>query len=469
MEEMRYQQRVQELMEPEAIDRLRERNLTFREIYEYEEHRKHLRRSVVYNDLPAICIDTEAKVTTETRRQADLFFERIRQGTGFRSYKLLEKQRFFQALIHAVKIALWRQGCLMIPRNLNHPDCTKARLQVIDASTELGLFREYRSPKGSPKMSRLLPLEPLVELTSVDPWTFDKAQDKQYVFLIDRDSEEEILVPRNHPVVKKIQHRLELINHVNSSHVIRVQPDVVLGSEEMTCPRRLRPIHYARFTNDFEHHGRLYTGKYGHQSLPQRQRKSISFDGEPCVELNFSGMHPRMLYHLEGLDFREDPYRLWGADTSPGLRLLAKVLVNTAINAQTKESAISACNYAMCTKTKSTDERGKSIPKTGASLRRARELYDAYQQANVRFEDVYALALQHHAPIAKYFGSDYGIKLMRLDSQIALNVMAHFAKHQRPCLSCHDSFLVPRSAEEELRHQMVEAYVDRLGFPPIIK
>jgi len=265
-----------------------------------------------------------------------------------------------------------------------------------------------------------------------------------------------------HPVAADTRLRLELINTVNSRFSITFRPENP-WKHDFIGIRRLRPIHYARFTDNFDLHGRLYTRRYGHQSLSEAERQTIEFDGEPCVELDYGGMHPRMLYHQCGLDCQGDPYSLWGEKTTDAQRLLAKRLVNAAINARTPSKAIAACNYRVRLMT----DTGKR--KRGKKLERALQLRDALQETGLSFKQVHALAETFHRPIASLFGRDMGIQLMRIDSAIALDVLHHFAVKGIPALGCHDSFIVPRSYREELRQVMDEFYQRRLGFPPVIK
>jgi hypothetical protein len=56
--------------------------------------------------------------------------------------------------------------------------------------------------------------------------------------------------------------------------------------------------------------GRLWTrGEFSAQSLPKKMRKGILIDGQPVAELDYSGMLPRMLYHMARIDPKGDVYR----------------------------------------------------------------------------------------------------------------------------------------------------------------
>jgi hypothetical protein len=234
--------------------------------------------------------------------------------------------------------------------------------------------------------------------------------------------------------------------------------------------RQIRPIHYAIFTEDWERHGRLYTGRYGHQSLRKIERRTIEFNGCPSVELDYSGMHPRLLYHLGRIDYRGDPYKLWGKQTTKPQRLLAKTVVNAALNARSRQAAISACNLETSVWTQERDADGKPIrKKEGDALREARQLLKARKESGLTFGQMYDLAVVRHPQIAHHFGNDMGIKLMRIDSAIAIDIMYELAKQAIPCLCCHDSFIVPEYHEQQLRELMNRFYHLRLHRYPVVK
>lgn len=74
----------------------------------------------------------------------------------------------------------------------------------------------------------------------------------------------------------------------------------------------------------FDEGGRFYCQL---QNLPKKQRVHLRFDTEPTIEMDFSGMHPHLLYHLQGDDFNGDPYAIEGFK-----REAVKVAFNTLIN-----------------------------------------------------------------------------------------------------------------------------------------
>lgn len=85
--------------------------------------------------------------------------------------------------------------------------------------------------------------------------------------------------------------------------------DLAIPEEELEkyiTPRN--QLHRVFNNGNFEHGGR----HYGHwiQEIPRGLRKEIVIDGKSTVEIDFSSLHPRLLYGMEGLklDDNYDPY-----------------------------------------------------------------------------------------------------------------------------------------------------------------
>lgn len=379
-------------------------------------------------------------------------------------YKQEEKRKLFDALLIATNRAVHEEGVLRYSRNMADPEYSKVRLQVIEAAVASGLFESVKSPKGSPRMSRLIPTDELLDLMPTDPWAYENPDPSQPVRLVERNPERsELPVDPSHPTVVEYTRKLKLVNEVNTRYKITARRLLPRRSLFGT-PHQLRPVHYAVFTGSMDLHGRLYTGRFGHQALRAMERQWICFDGEPSVELDYSAFHPRMLYHLEGLECLSDPYSLWGADTTDNQREMVKHLLSALINADTELAAIRACNYA------TSDYRCKRDRKVGKELDDARALRDTVRATGLSFAGILPLARERHYRINKYFCSDIGVQLMNKDSRIALNVLYHFARRDIPCLGMHDSFIVPAHAEAELKEVMHRSYRNVVGdFSPEVK
>jgi hypothetical protein len=192
--------------------------------------------------------------------------------------------------------------------------------------------------------------------------------------------------------------------------------DIVLPAMQTTMTRIFN-------NGSFDQGGRFYCQL---QNLRKDQRIHLRFDDEPTVEIDFTGMHPHLLYQLQGESFNGDPYGLNGFD-----RDTVKVAFNTLINRNgSKHNGSFATSLAW---------------NLGITAAKADELETA----------LYKL---HHR-IAGYFNTGYGLKLQKLDSQIAYDVMTHFFMQlKRPVLMIHDSAIVSVRDVETLKLCMVDAY-----------
>jgi hypothetical protein len=76
---------------------------------------------------------------------------------------------------------------------------------------------------------------------------------------------------------------------------------------------------------------------------------------------------------------------------------------------------------------------------------------------------LYEALVHRHADVADAFGSDEGIDLMRLDSDITVDVLLQCQKRDIPVLPVHDSMIVPQRDDETVRGIMEAAYRDRTG------
>ena len=87
----------------------------------------------------------------------------------------------------------------------------------------------------------------------------------------------------------------------------------------------------------------------GGRDVPKDYRLKIKMDGVLTTEIDFSGLHIVILYAQEGInywaDVNDDPYelhRINDIDPEIDLRAAAKLLLLTAINAETETKAFGA-------------------------------------------------------------------------------------------------------------------------------
>ncbi len=240
------------------------------------------------------------------------------------------------------------------------------------------------------------------------------------------------------PETWRIRSILQRINEVNSKVDIRYHQ------------HKLNAFLVAIFVESFRWYGRLHTRGFMHyQGLSKEERKDITINGDQTIELDYSGLHPNLLYASEGIQYIKDPYSV--VDERPEARHFLKHILIYMINSKDKTTAERAANFWL-RQNHSEREQLKEI-----GITRARPFIDKF------FEE--------HQRISHYFckGKDTGMQIMNKDSKIALDIINHFAKKNIPILAIHDSFIVQEQFCDELYDVMKNTYQKRTGFRIRIK
>lgn len=197
-----------------------------------------------------------------------------------------------------------------------------------------------------------------------------------------------------------------------------------INKQDLRCNgRKIYADLHAVYNQDWNHGGRLY-GE--HQQINADDRANITINGNPTIELDYSALHPNMLYAMQGIQLQEDPYAFIAND-----RPLAKKVLNILINANDEDSAIGAVK--------------------------------AYIKENKLNEDAYnciMLAKNQHSGIKQFFHSGIGLQLQNKDGKIALHIIKALQGMKIPCLPVHDSFIVPEDKAKALEQTMLKVYQD---------
>ena len=193
---------------------------------------------------------------------------------------------------------------------------------------------------------------------------------------------------------------------------------------------------------DFDKGGRFYGSFY--QGVSEDCRSRILINGNETVEIDYSAIHPRMLYHKLGIDYREDPY-LIGDDS---LRAQYKIVALISINAK-KQGSHMAVRDALV---------DAGFDEYSEDLEAVKALMKDYQET--------------HTPIQEFLFSGVGVKLQNTDSVIMENILMRLLnkKDKGVCGLCiHDSVIVEKKHQELLYQAMVEEYEKEMGYAPVLK
>jgi hypothetical protein len=183
---------------------------------------------------------------------------------------------------------------------------------------------------------------------------------------------------------------------------------------------------YRVFNNGtFDEGGRFYGGWW--QSVPKNWRPYITINGKRTVEVDYSAMHPTILYHWEDLEIPDEPYLI-----GFGSKDVVKATFNALLNAKS----------------------GNLNPVNGFN-----------EQVGMSWKEFLAALRAHYHQFEKYFGTGVGLKLQKMDSDIAELVMLDFIEKEVPLLPVHDSFLCHYALEGELREAMESRFMEVVGGP----
>lgn len=224
--------------------------------------------------------------------------------------------------------------------------------------------------------------------------------------------------------------------------------------------RRYDTYLYRAF-NDFEHStgGRLYGSQYQNLSGEERRKLLIAEPGKDgkilslkkLVEVDFKGLHINILYHLIGINYPYDPYYLADypdRDIRPIIKLALLILLNAKNKVNAKLSLLKNIKEEPALRVITLSYLSNKNNQTGISDK----------TLSFFIEDIFKKLEEKHKDISKYFYKSISRKLMLIDSQIAIEIIKTFLRKNILVLCVHDSFLIDKVYENELKGIMVEAY-----------
>lgn len=203
------------------------------------------------------------------------------------------------------------------------------------------------------------------------------------------------------------------------------------------------PDMYRVFNKDFRHGGRFYGGI---ENVPSELRKYIQINGNPTIELDYSSVQIRMLYHMEKINYTMNAYEaLSGGD--PKFYKIYKNVALVDLNSKDERQTLQAL-------------REKLINK---------DILPSSETTNIKLKPLIYNWQNKHKRIAKYFRIGIGGELQFYESEIANEILKHFLNKKILVLSVHDSFLIEEKYKDELKKVMRRIYHNKFKFYPQIK
>ncbi|GJD87257.1 hypothetical protein BHAOGJBA_0757 [Methylobacterium hispanicum] len=329
-------------------------------------------------------------------------------------------------------------------------------LGTVDALTDRGLLGSFRAKPGAHLaeeerdrlQSAFWATESLVEALRGE--AVEHRRPRVPVLLRDENGDP-MPLPRAQEVdriVRKMERRNEAISGIGLS----VDPAAVAkglwrfsdhhwwalsDKGEWTCVLHQEFPHMVQMfaRRSFDLHGRMY-GPWS--NLPAARRAELLLNGEAvCAkEPDWRCLHLDLAYAMCGARLDGDAYEVRGAT---GVRRgQLKMAVNAYMNAADRTATIRSLML-----------KRRETGKDGRPAWPRRMTWDQTAEVLSRIEE-------RHEPIRAMFGSDAGVRLMRIDAEMAGQVMDACAKASIPCLPVHDSFSVPGRHEGFVKGVMGE-------------
>lgn len=194
----------------------------------------------------------------------------------------------------------------------------------------------------------------------------------------------------------------------------------------------------------FERGGRLAGGFW--MNVPKEVRPYITIGGQPTIELDYGACHPRMLYHERGLDCIDDPYDIpevvelgqAAGATHEECRSWVKWIFQFLINGRRRPG------------------RNNCPP-------------DVKLPPDIKPSELAKIIEARHESIADDFRTGAGLRLMRLESDIAMAVITKAREQGWLALPIHDSFVTAIENKTHLRKMMTDEYIKKFHREPRIK
>jgi len=284
-------------------------------------------------------------------------------------------------------------------------------------------------------LSALLPTQDIEELIRVQERRVigkdEKGRDIKPTFLLDYEDNDASKIMRSNTtkinnVLDRHWYDLEITDAEWNDLLERNQDeDGTTADHDPSINLANRTLY--RIFNDIEFKtgGRFYGAWW--QTVPSKYRSRIVIDGKRTKEYDFSGLHPNILYAMGNLAFPDDPY----------------------------DSLVKGVPRKVCKKAFNAMLNSPKVLKTLPDLR--------LSQYGTTFAILSAAIIERHKPIAHHFYTGIGKELQRKDSDMAEDVMLHFAKMRVPVLPVHDSFVMHHGYEKELQDVMAKAFKGRFG------
>ena len=336
---------------------------------------------------------------------------------------------------------------------------------VLEALVSLGWVKEDIGGirKGKKVISTYKPAGALLErfqsigiiwqtskVNSKDPIVLRTKIDDERTDLPVPDTREVRVMRSNLKKLNKFIGEQAICLHMTNEHLIEIADEMCSDdyqtdvSEEKK--RRIFNFSHTRLRRIFSRGqmnkgGRFYDGWW--ENLPSKYRGYITINGEPTIEVDYSELHPRMMYLDNGLPIPDgDMYDIGltyaNDEEKDKKRSIIKICLNALLN----------------------DESGRY------------QLEDKQREIlGISTKDLKKRLFKKHPIMKSFLKKGIGMTYQFRDSQIAEKVMLRLMDKGIICLPVHDSFICSyiKDKAEELINEMKAVYMEELGADPKLK
>lgn len=341
----------------------------------------------------------------------------------------------------------------------NELHISRTTIDVVDRLIELELinqklgFIDHNS--GVSRLSRIWPTDDLVEIfRNVHFHQFDILYSPDRLAIELRDDDKKPIQYEITPEITEFNNTVSEYNNLMRVTFVSV-PSLDSARVEWQPEFSDQPSYEhinqsSKFTkrifnnSSFDLGGRFYGGFW--QNCPKSIRNEILINDQLTCELDYSSLHPTILYAMNGIDYwREiatDPYLVNSVsfqNDPTELRGISKLLMLILINMDSREHIPAAF---------------RSRFRTGS--------YKKSLTNNEVFEVLDQL-IEKHELISEYFHSGIGLELQNIDSRISEKIIQYFVAIDEPVLLIHDSYIVRLGWEDDLKLAMQKSFAEVMG------
>jgi hypothetical protein len=347
--------------------------------------------------------------------------------------------------------------------------------RLIQAAAEAGIRSTMILSKGPERLIKLRP--PKVKPQKWKAPQYSKGKVKQKPARIrlchwPRDSlHEKRQMERNLRTINQALSKCFIALNVSDDDLERMHTDELKRKHEEVKYVDFFDKSLYRVFNDCDPHlgGRFYGGFW--QAVPRKYRERIWMAAPGrypahTIELDYSEMQPRMLYAQAGLACETSPYEIYDdAALNKLTRSIVKSMFLPMMNAVSRSAALRVARNGIM------DDYGadwiaEHPGKSPTSIVIDQMLPKGCPPLATLITDIED---RHSGIKGKFYDPTIGKQLMFQDSQIAEAVMLRMIDAGTAALPIHDSFIVRKGYDIDLRRYMEEEFYKRFKAPIGIK